>query len=411
MMTKACLVPLLFVMSLGSAAAADFSFFHPEDTPLKFIHTGFENASPLWYETDSEGNVQVYLVYDQERDSPNRANGHWFFQLVAEPGAQVTVYLNNLVNIWNGRKGIPVGEKTFCLVSPNGQDWRPIETEFIDEERLKFQVHFEQESLYVVHVEPYRISDLDRMLEAIMDHPLVDIIPIGRTVEGRELEIIRIGNPEAPNRVLLRARAHPWEAGGNWVVQGLIQSLLEESEENRQYLERYAVYILPMANKDGVARGRTRFNSLGMDLNRNWDQPADPELAPENQALELWIENMRAADQPIHLAIDLHNDQNGQIHLSRPQNQAETYLAQMEKYEALMRRYTWFTEGSTGKDFSNPGTFGEGLLARYGIIAGVQELNCEWIEGLKTQPRRGHWEVLGSQLRRVFYEYFAPAQD
>ena len=32
-------------------------------------------------------------------------------------------------------------------------------------------------------------------------------------------------DPDSPHHVLLRARAHPWEPGGNWVVQGLIRRL------------------------------------------------------------------------------------------------------------------------------------------------------------------------------------------
>lgn len=32
--------------------------------------------------------------------------------------------------------------------------------------------------------------------------------------------MIRIGDPAAPYRVFVRARAHPWESGSNWVAQG-----------------------------------------------------------------------------------------------------------------------------------------------------------------------------------------------
>ena len=39
--------------------------------------------------------AQLYLVYDRERSSPNRANGHWHFQVQGKPGANVTVVLNN----------------------------------------------------------------------------------------------------------------------------------------------------------------------------------------------------------------------------------------------------------------------------------------------------------------------------
>ena len=73
--------------------------------------------------------------------------------------------------------------------------------------------------LYVARVEPYRLSDLGAWLASISKSPLVEVTPIGKTVEGRGLEIVRVGRPDAPYRVFLRARAHAWEPGGNWVVQ------------------------------------------------------------------------------------------------------------------------------------------------------------------------------------------------
>src|SRR6266498_5740057 len=46
---------------------------------LKFVNTAFENASPLDWEVDSNGVVRVNLIYDHQRSSLNRANGHWHF--------------------------------------------------------------------------------------------------------------------------------------------------------------------------------------------------------------------------------------------------------------------------------------------------------------------------------------------
>jgi hypothetical protein len=43
---------------------------------LEFIDTGFENASPLWYETGADGEVLVHLMYDHERNSPNPEREH-----------------------------------------------------------------------------------------------------------------------------------------------------------------------------------------------------------------------------------------------------------------------------------------------------------------------------------------------
>ena len=79
----------------------------------------------------------------------------------------------------------------------------------------------------------------------------------------------------------------------------------------------------------------------------------------------------------------------------------------MERFEDLLRKHTWFTEGSTGGNFRNPGSIGEGLLERYDIDALVYELNANWIAGLKKVPFGKDWKLLGEQLCTVFYEYFS----
>jgi hypothetical protein len=164
---------------------------------------------------------------------------------------------------------------------------------------------------------------------------------------------------------------------------------------------------MPMANKDGVARGRTRFNSRGKDLNREWDRPADPVLAPESHALESWLEGMIRQRQAPHLALELHNDGNGLLHVSRPPVAGVgRYLDCMKTFEALLRKHTWFTEGSTTESFCNSGTLGEGWLERFGIDAAVHEFNVNWIAGLKDYPSGRHWQEYGAQLSRVLFEYF-----
>ena len=153
--------------------------------------------------------------------------------------------------------------------------------------------------------------------------------------------------------------------------------------------------------------GRTRFNLKGKDLNRNWDKPADLQLAPENFALEQWLERMVKAGRAPHLAMELHNDGSGLLHISRPPvPELSRYLERMATLEELLRKHTWFTEGSTKESFRNSGTLGDGWLERYGIDAVVHEFNCNWIAGLKDYPSAKHWQTYGEKLATVFYEYF-----
>jgi Zinc carboxypeptidase len=375
--------------------------------PLDFIDTSFENASPLWYEFAPDASVQVFLLYDHERSSPNRAAGHIHFRLHAKTGTKVTLEFRNLENVWNSKPGSVANELKTVVLSEDGHNWKSVATEALPTNRVRLTIQMPGPTLYVARVEPYRLSDLDHFLATIRTNALIQITPIGHTVQNRELEIIRIGNVDAPYRVFLRARAHPWEPAGNWIVEGLIQRLLENDDLSTLWLKRYCVYILPMANKDGVANGRTRFNLQGKDLNRNWDQPADPQLAPENAALETWLEKMIKAGQRPHLALELHNDGNGLLHISRPPGpNLQEHLRRMTTLESLLRQHTWFTEGTTKAEFRNSGTLGDGWLERYGIDAAVHEFNCNWIAGLKDYPSAKHWKTYGAQLAAVFYEYF-----
>lgn len=402
------LVPVVVAAAVGIAVAAegqDSPASPYEVHPLHYINTAFENASPLFYEIAPNGNVVISLVYDQERRSPNRANGHWHFRVEGEPGADITLILQNFDNVWNGKVGSPVSSgRTACYVSADGKEWSWIPTELLEGNRLKIDIHMDGPSLYVARLEPYTLSHLGRLLESLEGKPNVGVETIGRTVQGRALEIIRVGRVDAPRRVFVRARAHAWEPGGNWVAEGMIERLL--GPEGGEYLDEFCLYVMPMANKDGVELGHTRFNMAGMDLNRKWDKPADPQLCPENHALEQWLERMIARGRKPDLAIDFHNDAGGLVHIARPDVDLDAYLAAMAEIERLLREHTWFTEGTTKASFRNPGSIGAGLLERYGIVAFVYELNADHIAGLNQPPSARNWKLLGRQLCDVFAEYF-----
>jgi hypothetical protein len=399
LLTGVCLLS-----GLGAEAPASAS------CSLVYIDTRFENASRVFWEIDDEGAVHVHLIYDHERASINRANGHWHFRVEAPKGSDLMLVLHNFENIYNGRKGCPVSKKTMCHVSKDGSHWKLIPTELAQTESgaatLRIPLHMEADSLYLARAEPYDLEDLDRFLRSIRSHRDVLIETIGKTVEGRTLEMISIGDPGAPRSVLLRARAHPWEPGGNWVVEGLIRRLLEDDDLGTRCRKAYRVHLLPMANKDGVARGWTRFNLRGMDLNRKWDAPADPDLSPENAALERWIERAIRDGRRPDLAIDFHNDEYGGIHVSRPEMDIEDYLDNVKRLEQALREFTWFDEGSSGPGKRNPGTLGEGLLERYGIDAVILELNVDRAGSRNKAPTADDWRDFGAGLAPAFLLYF-----
>jgi hypothetical protein len=403
-------ISLALALAVSVLASDDPAKPGPRNSGLEFIDSSFENASPLWHDVADDGTIRIHLASDNERSSPNRASGHIHFQLQAKSGSRFTLEFLNLENVYNGKPSSLASELKTVVISPDGREWTPVETRSLPGNRVVLDVVMPGPRLFVARVEPYRLSDLEKWLATLRTNPLVAITPIGKTVEGRELEIVRIGDPDAPFRVFVRARAHPWEAGGNWVVDGLVSRLLRGDDDAVRYRKRFCLYVMPMANKDGVARGRTRFNLRGKDLNRNWDQPADAELAPENHALETWLKAMIRKGQRPNFALELHNDGHGQVHVSQPPLlDGGKYEGRMKRFEDLLRKDPWFTEGVWHPPV-NVGTLADGWLERYGIDGVVHEFNCQWIAGLNRHPTRREWQRYGEDMAQVLDGYLSGAK-
>jgi protein MpaA len=81
----------------------------------------------------------------------------------------------------------------------------------------------------------------------------------GHSVEGRPLEVTRVGEVDAPVRVLVVGDVHGNEPAGEAIVARL----------RRSALDGVAFWLVRTANPDGRAHG-TRQNARGVDLNRNF---------------------------------------------------------------------------------------------------------------------------------------------
>eukprot|EP01041_Mallomonas_annulata_P009335 gene9335-19377_t len=75
--------------------------------------------------------------------------------------------------------------------------------------------------------------------------------------------------------VVITARVHPAETVASWMMQGILDFILGDSNDAKQLRKLYVFKIIPMLNPDGVINGNTRTSLSGVDLNRHWANPSE----------------------------------------------------------------------------------------------------------------------------------------
>ena len=365
-----------------------------------YINWAFENGSPMDWEENPEGTVAFQPLFDYERGSRNRQLTHWHFKLSGTKGQTLRLRIPPKGNIYGGRNDnafpVPVGAQ----MSGDGVNWTPMIFQAMPDKSIETTVTLPADEVFFARIEPYTTRHLAELLERIKCDPCVKIEVIGETVEGRSLEMITLSAGPGRKSALIRGRAHPWEAGGNWFIDGIIEQALSDPA----ILAGMDIHILPMACKDGVVRGLTRFNVNGYDLNRGFADGLSfsKDEAAENFHLVRWLDDRKADGMLPCFAIDIHDDDNGKLHFNEGSDAA--HLERMHTLEKLMREDSYFREGIE-KGAST--TFGYGLLELYGIDSIVYELNSNWLNATRCVPSSKVWRKFGSQFAEVLRKFFA----
>ncbi len=148
-------------------------------------------------------------------------------------------------------------------------------TYYVTKENLNIPIYF-------AYCYPYTYTTLQDYLYSLSVNPnnknKIRFSKLNRSISGNPLDILYITDftsslKDLFNRpsIIFTSRVHPGETVGSYVIEGVINSLLQE--KNSHLLKKYIFKIMPMLNPDGVINGCYRNNLLGKDLNRMWLEP------------------------------------------------------------------------------------------------------------------------------------------
>lgn len=153
---------------------------------------------------------------------------------------------------------------------------------------------------------------------------------IGSSVEGRDIRA-RIEPPSSPDAgwILLMGRQHPPEVPGAWAFEAFAETLVAARASGA--LEA-GLIVAPLLNPDGVAAGRWRLNSAGMDLNRDWTDRTQPEVS----AIYALLDALEIAPGDLTLMVDFHATRADYIYLPQPEELPAPVNAELEAWLAAM---------------------------------------------------------------------------
>ena len=224
----------------------------------------------------------------------------WFyFRLQGARGERCTMRFLNA-----GEATYPDGWKDYqAVASYDRKNWFRVPTSF-DGSVMTISHTPQFDSVYYAYFEPYSWERHLDLLGRAQASPLARVEDLGFTVEGRDLNVLVIGDPAARKKVWVIARQHPGETMAEWFAEGMVNALLDTENQVAQKVLKHAVfYIVPNMNPDGAVNGNLRTNAAGANLNREWMAPT-LESSPE----VFHVKN-KIHETGCDLFLDIHGDE------------------------------------------------------------------------------------------------------
>jgi len=261
-----------------------------------YVSSNFDSGNIQVIDQSDPADIHLHIRKDAGED-----HFQWFhFRVTGARGRAITLHIENA-----GAASYPEGFQDYRVCfSYDRTNWGRLDTEF-DGKVLTIRDTPRHDSIYYAYFAPYSLERHADLIAHTLCHPGVEYERLGASVEGRDLDLLRIGQPGAGRRNLwIIARQHPGETMAEWLVEGLLHRLLDEDDPVASaLLEKAVFYVVPNMNPDGSIRGHLRNNAAGMNLNRAWAEPT-MERSPE----VFWVRE-RMKRSGVDFFLDVHGDE------------------------------------------------------------------------------------------------------
>ena len=269
--------------------------------------------------------VHGHFDPDNPVDTDLAANANWYyFRMTGVKGKQIYLTLPD-----NG-----VARSSY---SYDGRNWDHLP--LAESERHRIGKRFTRDTVFLALYIPYTYTYLQTRIAEWHSRPGVTVDTIGFSHEGRPLQLLHITDPSVPAQQKLRlwvhGRQHPSESPASYLVDGLVDYLTEDSPEGRSLRQQIDAYVLPFANPDGVVKGLSRSNALGVNQEINFARSEDSTVV-EVQAIKRTLERL-TAERPFDVALNSHSQlaESATFWMHRGRSTSPAFLRKQWTYTGL----------------------------------------------------------------------------
>jgi hypothetical protein len=324
---------LLFCLFAGRALAQ----ISPEDFIADFESGNIADVQ--------EVGVDSFTFEIRLDDNHGDTYGWYYFAIANSQGRTATLFLTN-PDGWQNENCNPV-------VSPDNVHWGRVTDVWSQNGWLCFRQHLPADTIWFAQDFPFTVSQVYTYLDSVETTSYVERQTLGYSVHDRPIDMISITDysvsHDLKKTACLISRQHPMESPPTFLLTGLIDHILGESDFADYFRRDILLKIVPIVNVDGVAEGYSRHNVNGINLNRNWQtdfESEEPEVRAVHQNIDDYINSGGSIDffMDLHAAPDNYDFgyRMSQDYTSEPYyDEQETFLHLMETLDPWQDKSRW----------------------------------------------------------------------
>jgi hypothetical protein len=223
--------------------------------------------------------------------------GDWFYWSFRVRGAQGRTLTFHFT------KGNPIGVRGPAVSTDGGKSWKWLGAQSVRGVSFHYAFAADAQEVRFSLAFPYQEQNLKDFLARFEKNPHLKVESLCKTRKERNVELLFLGRLDGKcrHRVALTCRHHSCEMMASYVLEGIIEAVLADTEDGKWLREHVEFFIVPMMDKDGVEDGDQGKNRKPYDHNRDYEgESIHASVKAIRERLPKW------SDGKLSFALDMH---------------------------------------------------------------------------------------------------------